>query len=255
MESEPDCEPELEPPPQPATARIASRNEREREAHASTLSPMSTGAEAATRPREKDWWRRAVTVLWMPGETFRALREDSTEAAEARQEPLTAVVFLAGISIFLSTQTAGQLFDDRQFDLVILVVEAIVAGLLVGLQNFWLVGGAVHLGARGNKGEGSYRQARHLVGFAFVPFVLSLVAVWPIRLAIFGSDLFSSGGADGGAGGNVFRVLDAGFLVWSLGLLLLGMRTLNGWSWSRSFVALALAGVFVVLFIALAVVA
>ncbi len=216
---------------------------------------MSTRAEAATRPREKDWWRRAVTVLWMPLETFQALREDSPAAAEARQEPLTAVVFLAGISIFLSTQTAGQLFDDQQFDLVIVVVEAIVAGLLVGIQNFWLVGGAVYLGARGNGGEGSYRQARHLVGFSLVPFVLSLVAVWPVRLAIFGSDLFSSGGADDGGGGNVFHVLDAGFLIWSLGLLLLGMRTLNGWSWARSLAALALAGVFVVLFVALAVVA
>jgi hypothetical protein len=216
---------------------------------------MSTRAEAATRAREKDWWWRVVTVLWMPTETFRALEDDSPQAAEARQEPLTAVVFLAGISIFLSTRTAGRLFDDSQFDLVIVVVEAIVAGLLIGLQNFWFVGGAVHLGARGNAGEGSYRQARHLVGFSLAPFVLSLVAVWPVRLAIFGSDLFSSGGADGGTGGNVFHVLDVGFLLWSLALLLVGVRTLNAWSWSRSLAALALAGVFVVLFAALAVVA
>jgi Yip1 domain len=134
-------------------------------------------------------------------------------------------------------------------------MEAIVAGLLIGIQNFWLVGGGVYLGARGNGGVGSYRQARHAVGLALVPFIVSLVAVWPVRLAIFGSDLFSSGGSDSGAAGDVFRALDAGFVVWSLALLLVGVRTLNGWSWLRSMAALALAGVFVLLFLALAIVA
>lgn len=216
---------------------------------------MSARAEPAAHAREKDWWRKTVTVLWRPREAYEALRDDSAEAAEARQEPLTAVVFLSGISIFLSTQTAAQLFDDRSFDAVIVVMEAIVAGLLIGIQNFWVVGGSVYLGARGNGGEGGYRQARHAVGLALVPFIVSLVAVWPVRLAVFGSDLFSSGGSDSGAGGDVFRVLDAVFVCWSFALLLVGVRTLNGWSWPRSALALALAGVFVVLFLALAILA
>jgi hypothetical protein len=215
---------------------------------------MSTRAEPATRARERDWWRRTVTVLWSPGETFDALRDDSPGAAEARQEPLTALVFLTGISIFLSTRTAGRLFDERDFDTVILVVEAILAGALIGLQNFWLLGGGVYLGVHGNGGLGSYRQARHLLGFSLAPFLVSLVVLWPVRLAVFGSDLFSSGGSDEGAGGNVFRGLDAAILVWSLALLLVGVRRVNGWSWGRSLAALALAGVFVVLFVALAVV-
>ena len=216
---------------------------------------MSARAEPATRDREQDWWRRVVTVLWRPREAYEALRDDSAQAAEARQEPLTAVIFLSGISIFLSTRTAAQLFDDRSFDAVIVIMEAIVAGLLIGIQNFWLVGGAVYLGSRGNGGEGSYRQSRHAVGLALVPLIVSLVALWPVRLAVFGSDLFSSGGSDSGAGGDVFRGLDAGFVVWSFALLLIGVRTLNEWSWARSAAALALAGVFVVLFLALAVVA
>jgi hypothetical protein len=216
---------------------------------------MSARAESRGRAREPDWWRRVVTVLWRPREAYEALRDDSPEAAEARQEPLTAVVFLSGISIFLSTRTAGQLFDDRSFDAVIVVMEAIVAGLLIGIQNFWVVGGGVYLGARGNGSEESYRQGRHAVGLALGPFIVSLVAVWPVRLAVFGSDLFSSGGSDSGAGGDVFRALDAGFVVWSFALLLIGVRTLNGWSWARSAAALALAGVFVVLFLALAIVA
>lgn len=216
---------------------------------------MTIRAEPRARALEQDWWRKIVTVLWRPREAYEALREDSSEAAEARQEPLTAVVFLSGISIFLSTRTAARLFDDRSFDAVIVVMEAIAAGLLIGIQNFWVVGGGVYLGARGNGGEGNYRQGRHAVGLALVPFIVSLVVVWPVRLAVFGSDLFSSGGSDSGAGGDVFRALDAVFVVWSFALLLIGVRTLNGWSWLRSLTALALAGVFVVLFAALAVVA
>ena len=216
---------------------------------------MSARAETAARQLERDWWRRATTVLWRPAETFEALGDDSQQAAAARQEPLTAIVFLSGISIFLSTRTAARLFDERTFDALVLAVEAILAGLLVGLQNFWILGGVVHLGALGNGTRATYRQARHVLGYSLAPFVVELVAVWPVRLAVFGSDLFSSGGSDAGAAGDLFRALDAAFLLWSAGLLLYGVRTLNGWSWLRSLAALALAGVFLVLFVALAVVA
>jgi len=214
---------------------------------------VSVSAESPTRDLQRDWWRRALSVLWRPREAFQALRDDSV-ATHSRQEPITAVVFLSGISIFLSTRTAGKFFDDRSFDGLLLFVEAIVAGALVGLQNFWIGGGAVHLGALGNGSACSYRQARHAVGFSLAPFVVSLVVVWPIRLAVFGSDLFRSGGADSGAGGDVFRALDIVFVVWSLALLVVAVKTLNGWTWLRSLAALALAGVFVALFVALWVV-
>src|SRR5262249_8917724 len=205
------------------------------------------------RALEREWWRRTVTILVRPTEVFEALRDDSPEAASARQEPLTALVFLSGIGMFLSTRTAATFFDDRSFDSLEFLFEAILAGLLVGLSNFWLIGGAVYLGARGAGGERTYRQGRHLTGLATAPFVLSLVAIWPIRTAIFGSDLFRSGGSDSGPGGDVFRVLDGVFLAWTVALLVIGVRALYGWSWGRSLSALALAGVFAFLFAALAV--
>jgi hypothetical protein len=215
---------------------------------------MSTRAEESPASLEREWWRRSVSVLVRPREVFEALRDDSREAVEARQEPLTAIVFLGGVSAFLSTSTAAHLFDNSGFDLVVLVMEAIVAGVLVGLQSFWLLGGALYLGERGVDGEGSYRQARHMVGLAMTPFVVALVTVWPVRLAVFGSDLFRSGGSDSGAGGDVFHGLDAVFLAWAVALLLLGVRTVNGWSWRRSVAALGVALVFVALLVALAVV-
>ena len=183
-------------------------------------------------------------LLQRPRAVFAALRDDSDEAAGARQEPLVAVAFLAGISIFLSTGTAGHVFDDAEIrdDALLLIVQAVFAGALVALQNVWIIGAAVYFGARGLGSEGRYRRARHVVGFATAPFVLSLVLVWPVRIAIYGGDLFRNGGSDEGAGGDVFRGLDAAFLVWAAGLLVLGVRTVNGWDWFRSLGALAVAG-------------
>lgn len=215
---------------------------------------MSTRAERSAASLEREWWRRAVTVLLRPREAFEALRDNSREAADARQEPLTAIVFLSGIAIFLSTRTAGHFLDDRAYDTVDVLFEALAGGMLVALQNFWVVGGTVYLGAHGRDSDMSYRQGRHVVGLAVAPFVLSLVLVWPVRIGLYGADLFRSGGSDGGTGGDVFRGLDAALLLWVLILLLVGVRTVNRWTWGRSLTALGLAGVFVALLVALAVV-
>jgi Yip1 domain len=192
---------------------------------------------------ERDWWVRLALVLQSPASVFAWLRDDSNAAAASRQEPITALVFLAGISIFLATRTAGRLFDDVEFDTMLVVVEAVVAGLLVAIQNFWILGGAVYLGSRAADSGASYRQLRHVVGLATAPFVLELVLVWPVRLAMFGSDVFRSGGSDRGAAEHVFRALDAGFLAWSLVLLVVGVRTLNAWRWPRTLASLAVAAV------------
>src|SRR5262245_65044953 len=146
---------------------------------------MSAQARTRMDPAEREWWLRLVRVLTAPTSVFVWLRDDSAEATNARQEPITAVVFLAGVSIFLSTRTAGRLFDDIEFDWLLVVVEAIVAGLLVAIQNFWIMGGAVFLGGRAAESAASYRQARHVTRLATAPLVLGLVFVRPVRLAMF----------------------------------------------------------------------
>jgi hypothetical protein len=205
---------------------------------------------------ERDWWLRLALVLQSPASVFAWLRDPSDEATSARQEPITALTFVAGISIFLTTPTAGRVFDDAEFnnDYLLLIVECVFAGLLVAIQNFWILGGAVHLGGRAADSLVTYRQVRHLVGLATAPFVLSLLAVWPVRVAMFGGDAFRSGGSDTGAAEWVFRAIDIAFVAWAIGLLVIGVRTLNGWSWPRSVASLAVAGVLFVLFAALFVV-
>ena len=191
---------------------------------------------------EREWWRRIPLLLLRPREVFRAV-DGSEETAEALQEPIVAVTFLAGIAMFLATATAGTLYDDPEFDSLLVVVEAIFAGALVALQNYWLGGVALLLGQRSLGSMARYRTARHIVGLSTAPFVLALVVVWPLRIAIFGKDLFSSGGSDEGVTGHVLTGIDTAFVVWGLALVAIGVRTVEGWGWARTLGASAFAAV------------
>jgi hypothetical protein len=79
-----------------------------------------------------------------------------------------------------------------------------------------------------------------VLAFAWVPIVLSL-ALWPIKLALYGEDWFRDGGSDSGAVADAFRVLDFAFLAWAVALLVLGIRAVHGWTWPRAAAATALA--------------
>ena len=114
--------------------------------------------------------------------------------------------------------------------------------------GYWLIGGALYLGARGLGGLGDYRRARHLLAFALAPLALSLLLLWPVELAAFGTDVFRRGGADEGAAGTLFEGLELAFAVWSASLLLVGVRAVHGWSWWRSLGALGLVALFLAAF-------
>jgi hypothetical protein len=192
------------------------------------------------RQDEPAWWLRVPLVLWAPRPVFAALRDDSTEAAEVRQEPLAAVVFLAGVAGVLMTSSAGRLLDRPEYDALVVFVWAVAGGALNGLGAYFLGGGALFLGASFLGGLGSYRRARHVLGFAAVPIALALL-LWPVRLALFGGDAFRAGGSDDGPAGSFLDALDAALVGWSCVLLAIGVRTVHGWSWPRALVAVAVA--------------
>jgi hypothetical protein len=196
---------------------------------------------AAEGALEREWWRYTLLVLRRPRAVFAALRDDSTEAADARQEPVTAIVFLGGIAAVLATGAASRLLDEPLYDPLLIAVWAVVAGAIYGIASYWVAGGAVHVGHRGAGGTGSYRQSRHLLAFAAVPLIVWLVTVWPVRLALYGEDLFRTGGRDGHAGRVVFDSIGGVFVAWCFGLLVLGIRTVYVWDWRRSVVAVSLA--------------
>ena len=87
---------------------------------------VATSRAEEIRRLERGWWRRLPLILVRPGEVFAELRDSSDEQAEALSEPMVAVTILAGTAMFLSTATAGRLFDNPEFDWLLIAVRGVL---------------------------------------------------------------------------------------------------------------------------------
>lgn len=190
------------------------------------------------------WWKRAPAVLVAPRAVFTALRDDSVDDAEDRQEPLAAVIALAGIAVVLVSPTFRHMLNDGSVDVVLIPVLAFISGVFYAAAVHWGVGGLLFGASRRLGSLGSYRRSRHVVALASAPFALALLTFWPVRIAVYGRDLFRTGGDDYGRGDAIFGGVFLGFVAWSLLLLLIGVRSVHGWSWGRAAAAVAIAAVF-----------
>jgi hypothetical protein len=192
----------------------------------------------AAEPRvslQREWWLRALAIFQRPSLVFGALSDDSDDAAEARQEPVLAIILLAGFAGVMSTSLAGRALDDPAYDgsSFAVLAWAFLGGAVYAFVVYWLGGLMVHALTRGFGGSSSYRQARHVVGFAAAPLALSLLLVWPVRLAIYGGDVFRRGGSDTGVGDKIFEGLVVAAFAWMIVLVIVGARTVSGVSWPR----------------------
>src|SRR5919109_3455639 len=133
---------------------------------------MSATAERAPS-LQREWWLRTLAIFQSPWTVFAALRDDSREAAEARQEPAMAIVILAGIAGVLSTSLAGRLLDDPKFDGISIATWAFLGGGFYGLLVYWLGGVMGHALGRGIGAARSYPPARDVGGVAGAPGVVS----------------------------------------------------------------------------------
>jgi hypothetical protein len=199
------------------------------------------GGDTAERA-DREWWLRTLAFLLSPGPVFAALRDETREQKEARQEPVLALVLLAGIAGVLLAPSTGRLLDQDLVDNSLAVVAVLVffTGAIYGVATYWIGGAALFVGLKGSGSTGSYLRARHILAFAAAPLGLGLVLVWPVRLAVYGSDTFRSGGGDSGAGVRVFDVLLGLFALWALGLLVYGISVVERWTFVRALVSLAL---------------
>ena len=201
-------------------------------------------------PVPVEWWKRAPAVLVAPRPVFVALRDESVEDAENRQEPLAALICLAGIAVVLASPTFRRMLNDASVSLVLVPVLAFIAGALYGVAAYWLGGGLLFGAARRLGSLGDYRRARHTLALASAPLALALLTFWPVRVAIYGRDLFRTGGDDYGRGDAIFGGIFLGFVAWSVLLLLIGVRSVHGWSWARAAGAVLLAAAFPALIVA-----
>jgi hypothetical protein len=202
-------------------------------------------AEAQTVPEsspERQWWLRTLAVFQSPRPVFAALRDPSPREAEAREEPILAIIILAGISVMLLAPESGRILDDSLVDnsKAVLAVSIFLSGSISGALAYWIGGALVYLGLRGAGSEGTYRRARHILAFAAVPTVLALLLVWPARLLVYGTDSFRTGGDDHGLGPLLFDLAEGAFILWSAALLVYGIAVVERWRLLRAGVAVAL---------------
>ncbi|HEV2593222.1 MAG TPA: Yip1 family protein [Gaiellaceae bacterium] len=202
----------------------------------------------------RDWWLRTLLVLQHPRPVFVALRDESKQSLSDRAEPIMAIVILAGIAGALASGPAGHLMDPSQFDpaaqydAVEVAIWAFIAGGISGVFGYFILGGLVHRSAKLLGSQGTFRRNRQILAFAAVPIALSL-ALWPVKLALYGGDVFRTGGSDAGTGSHVFAALELAFIAWAVALLVIGVRAVHGWTWQRAIatcvVAVAIVAVIV----------
>jgi hypothetical protein len=190
---------------------------------------------------ERAWWLRVPAVLFSPRPVFFALREDDPDDVVARSEPVLLLIWLAGAASVLASPTASGLLDNPEYDPLVLAVWTFIAGGIYGVVGYFGAGFALYFGAMLLGSEGSFRRERQLLAFALVPLALSFLVLLPLRLALYGGDTFREGGADEGAGETTLLVAQLGFAAWSIGLLVVGVQVVHGWSWPRSLGAVGAA--------------
>jgi hypothetical protein len=191
---------------------------------------------------ERSWWLRAPAVLVAPRAVFVSLRDESDAGIEARQEPLMAIAGLAGIAAVLATPVGRQLLNQEGTTPIVVAVWAFLGGLLYAAAVYWLGGGLLYGAARRFGSLGSYRRARSVLALSSAPLALALFTLWPVRILIYGQDLFRTGGTDWGPGDRTFGGLLYFAFAWSAVLVVVGVRAVHGWSWGRSLATVALAG-------------
>jgi len=204
---------------------------------------VDAGAPSAAKPSaDREWWLRTLAIFQSPRVVFEALRNESKDQVEARQEPVLALVLLAGLAAVLVAPSTGRLLDEELVDnsAAVLAVLLFLTGAIYGAATYWIGGASLFVGLKGAGSQGSYRRSRHLLAFAAAPLVLGLVLVWPVRLAVHGSDTFRSGGSDTGAAVTVFDAILALFATWAFGLLVYGISVVERWSLLRAVISLAL---------------
>ncbi len=190
---------------------------------------------------ERSWWLRAPAVLVAPRAVFVSLRDDSDEAFEARQDPLMAIVGFAGIAAVLASPVARHLLNDASFSVSLIPVWAFLGGAVYAVAVYWAGGGLLFGAARRFGSLGSYRRARSVLALSGAPLALAFFTLWPLRILIYGQNLFRTGGPDWGPGDRIFGGLLYFAFAWSAVLLVIGVRSVHGWSWGRSLATVGLA--------------
>src|SRR6266545_7853560 len=113
-------------------------DDHQRRAHRPKRRDYRSGVTTQAASLDRQWLLRALLVLQAPRAVFSALRDEADDAAQARQEPVLALLWLAGIAGVLATSVARTLLDDPTRDGLTVAVWAFLGGGFYGALAFWL---------------------------------------------------------------------------------------------------------------------
>src|SRR5687767_15234425 len=149
-----------------------------------SLKLVSANAHAAAKQSpEKRWWLRTLAIFQAPRPVFAALRDESQAEVEAREEPVLALIVLAGIAGILLAPETGRWLDQGLVDqsLAVLAVLVFLAGAIYGIATYWFAGAFLYVGLRGAGSQAGYRRARPLRPFSGAPTGGGRPIRWPRR--------------------------------------------------------------------------
>ena len=188
--------------PRPRSGAVPVPGRRDREQAVSQ--PADAGVAPEASPA-RDWWLRLVLVLTAPRAV---LRGTSRRVATGRRQPLRAG---AARRVARGHRVGSDDLDRRAPDGLAGLRRPARRGVDVprrrALRRLRLLGlrrRALRRHARARLTAGSFRRSRHLLAYAAVPVALSL-ALLPVKLALYGDDVFHRGGADAGRGRDRLR--------------------------------------------------
>jgi len=141
----------------------------------------------------RDWWLRALLVLQKPRPVFVALRDNDAESLGDRSEPVLAIVGLAGMATVLSSTTAGHLIDDGSYDGLLVAVWAFIAVGIYGAVAYFALGGCSTAASRRSARKGR-TGAHDTCSRSRRCRSRSRSCSGPVKLALYGEDVFRSGG-------------------------------------------------------------
>ena len=185
---------------------------------------------------ERAWWENVLRVLARPREVFAGFHDDTDERADARVEPINAVVALAAISAVSWSPETGRLMSDPAIDGLLVSVLLVLSGALYGLVGYFVLGWLTKVGLATVAVRDGRRRPRQLLAYAAAPVALSLVLL-PVRLALYGGDVFERGAE---RGSEVLAVLFLATVAWAIGLLVLAVHVVYDLDWSRAIAAVLL---------------
>jgi hypothetical protein len=122
-------------------------------------------------------------------------------------------------------------------NLIPLIATGLLIGVPAGLLIIWIFGFLIARCIQLLGSRATTRNAAAVTAYASVPVVFSLVAVFPLEIAIFGVDFFGTNPPPLVLNPGVYLGLlgfDTLALLWSVSLLFKGVAVLSGFSGSKS---------------------